>query len=549
MEDYKGIYYNDDEEQSYYEGGAHFKYSELYKILEELSKKLNSKKIPKILKKVRLNFLISIFQNNNANNKTRNVKNNISQSKTNNDSNFTHNNDINIYLNKYIFNKKKTRNRNNNIFLPKKTFNLSSQKFDINKSINAINNTYLINNSKYTKNLCLKSRNKIPSIFKARPNTILNKNKKNNINKENKKICYSKDIKNISNKLKNKKRNYSMIGYSNIININLNHNLTDRENFMNKKELNINNKSPTGLSYKSKNNNVLSGIYINLSNLDISSKKELNSDRNNKHNNNKNNYIRIISKNIFNCNHTGAFLRNNAFQRAKLSYISSHSVSKSKSNIKSNKKKSNIIMNNKNAQPKRNKSNFSNIIKTTLMDDLSKLKKIKKKQKNIIVYNYKKGNKLIYNSNVKIITKKKIDKNNKNLNTKFKNDIIFNDKDEIPGTMTSRTRNLKTSNIFFKTNSIDVEKNKIELNTNKENYTMNKKINSNIINISNQLIKHQYINKNYAILKNKKSPEKYSNKYRKKIEIKNNSEKNLNDNNIIMLSELKRKNKKYSKNK
>ena len=213
-----------------------------------------------------------------------------------------------------------------------------------------------------------------------------------------------------------------MIGYSNIININLNHNLTDKENFMNKKELNINNKSPTGLSYKSKNNKVLSGIYINLSNLDISSKKELNSDRNNKHNNNKNNYIRIISKNIFNCNHTGAFLRNNAFQRAKLSYISSHSVSKSKSNIKSNKKKSNIIMNNKNAQPKRNKSNFSNIIKTTLMDDLSKLKKIKKKQKNIIVYNYKKGNKLIYNNNVKIITKKKIDKNNKNLNTKFKNE-------------------------------------------------------------------------------------------------------------------------------
>lgn len=46
MEDYKGIYYNDDTEQKYYEGGAHFKYKDLYKILEELSKKLNSKKIP-----------------------------------------------------------------------------------------------------------------------------------------------------------------------------------------------------------------------------------------------------------------------------------------------------------------------------------------------------------------------------------------------------------------------------------------------------------------------------------------------------------------------
>ena len=35
MEEYKGIYYNDDKEQQYYEGGAHFKYKELYKILEK----------------------------------------------------------------------------------------------------------------------------------------------------------------------------------------------------------------------------------------------------------------------------------------------------------------------------------------------------------------------------------------------------------------------------------------------------------------------------------------------------------------------------------
>jgi len=53
MEDYKGIYYNDDTERQYYEGGAHFKYLELYKILEELAKKLNSKKIPKTIKHVR----------------------------------------------------------------------------------------------------------------------------------------------------------------------------------------------------------------------------------------------------------------------------------------------------------------------------------------------------------------------------------------------------------------------------------------------------------------------------------------------------------------
>jgi len=54
MEEYKGIYYNDDKEQQYYEGGAHFKYKELYKILEEFAIKINSKKIPKKIKNVRI---------------------------------------------------------------------------------------------------------------------------------------------------------------------------------------------------------------------------------------------------------------------------------------------------------------------------------------------------------------------------------------------------------------------------------------------------------------------------------------------------------------
>ena len=62
MEDYKGIYYNDDKEQNYYEGGAHFKYNDLYKILEELSKKLNSKKIPnKTIKHVRIFYNIKFY--------------------------------------------------------------------------------------------------------------------------------------------------------------------------------------------------------------------------------------------------------------------------------------------------------------------------------------------------------------------------------------------------------------------------------------------------------------------------------------------------------
>ena len=36
MNDYKGLYYNDDNEQAFYEGGAHFKYIDLYRKLERL---------------------------------------------------------------------------------------------------------------------------------------------------------------------------------------------------------------------------------------------------------------------------------------------------------------------------------------------------------------------------------------------------------------------------------------------------------------------------------------------------------------------------------
>ena len=36
IDNYKGIYFGNDNEQQFYEGGAHFKYSDLYNILENL---------------------------------------------------------------------------------------------------------------------------------------------------------------------------------------------------------------------------------------------------------------------------------------------------------------------------------------------------------------------------------------------------------------------------------------------------------------------------------------------------------------------------------
>jgi hypothetical protein len=36
MHEFKGIYFNDTQEQKYYEGGAHFKYNDLFNRLEKL---------------------------------------------------------------------------------------------------------------------------------------------------------------------------------------------------------------------------------------------------------------------------------------------------------------------------------------------------------------------------------------------------------------------------------------------------------------------------------------------------------------------------------
>jgi len=472
------------------------------------------------------------------------VKNNLNQSKTNNESNFfTNNNDINIYLTKYIFNKKKTRNRENNIFFNKKTFNLSSQKYDMNGSINVINNTYLNNNTKnyiFNKNFFIKSRNKIPSCHKGRPNTIINKNKNLLVKKSKEKKKNSKDKKDLSKNLKSKRRNYSMIGYNNIININLNNinqNLTDRDNMINIKD-NTMNKSPNHYSKNARHNKVLSGIYINLSNLGNIVKKEINSERNAK--NNKNSYIRIMNQNQSNYTRPGAFLRHNAFYKAKQSFLSSHSVSKSKSNIKNNKKnKSNKnIKGNPNLQQKRNKSNFSN----TLIDDLSKLKKISNKPKKINIENYKKGKKLSKDIGIDIFQKKIVGRNQKN-SSNFGGGIIINNNEKITGALTSRTRNLKTYNIFFKTNSIDIDKIKIiDINNNKENCNTNRRQNNNNnnkINNSNNIMKKNFINLN-DIIRSKKYQENHLKKISKITILKNNIEKASNDNNIYVPNGLRK---------
>jgi hypothetical protein len=58
MEDYKGIYYNhnDDDEQDFYEGGAHFRYKDLYDILLRLEKQYNDQRQKSVLQQKVITF-------------------------------------------------------------------------------------------------------------------------------------------------------------------------------------------------------------------------------------------------------------------------------------------------------------------------------------------------------------------------------------------------------------------------------------------------------------------------------------------------------------
>ena len=59
MDEYKGIYYGEESERKFFEGGAHFKYIHLYKILDKLSKEQKQKlQREKTSQKNKTNFLL-----------------------------------------------------------------------------------------------------------------------------------------------------------------------------------------------------------------------------------------------------------------------------------------------------------------------------------------------------------------------------------------------------------------------------------------------------------------------------------------------------------
>lgn len=212
MEDYKGIYYNDTKEQKFYEGGAHFKYTTLYKILLSLGgvtvdeeyehSSINSYRMEKIKSNKDIDSLLRKVEGKKSKYKTRNLAH---FSYVNNPNTQIKLNPHNTNLSKKVFLSKKDfylRNDNNNndhsYFFDKRNRNKYNDYTNSTLSINNlskdnINNLLmhiLLNKRKekikkynilnYSK--CIHNRNRSEVFENNNHSTRLNKTRTNNRN-------------------------------------------------------------------------------------------------------------------------------------------------------------------------------------------------------------------------------------------------------------------------------------------------------------------------------------------------------------------------------
>ena len=147
VNNYKGVYFrNDSKEQKFYEGGAHFKYKELYKVLENIA--LNKSKEKKgISEEPKKNSKFKYFDNNLNENISRNIKNikPLIDSLTQKLSEITKNkSNRNYYIEKpYSF-----LDKNNNNFINKQSRNFKQYVPNNSKAhIKKNNNTYITYNN------------------------------------------------------------------------------------------------------------------------------------------------------------------------------------------------------------------------------------------------------------------------------------------------------------------------------------------------------------------------------------------------------------------
>ena len=247
MDEYKGIYYGDENERKYFEGGAHFQYIKLYKILEKIARERNLKEREnEFYIHKRNNMSSSLNKKAMKDKKTRNILsfldnnklsyNTISINQNNNRNDSFNNNHHQTYLS--LLNKNNLKNQ------IKPNFSLTNQK----------------------KNL--PSRNKDSSfIFKGRPNTILKEDLHNILFMKKNHLISSSMEKKVKNNNKyimplNNKRSLPDLKPDLKINVN-----SKISNFFDKKNSTKNHKSNNNI--KNNNNSTANRIKTNLSYLEV----------------------------------------------------------------------------------------------------------------------------------------------------------------------------------------------------------------------------------------------------------------------------------------
>ena len=308
MNEYKGIYYGDEREQKYFEGGAHFQYIKLYKILEKIAEERHKKEQDKKLLRVNKSKNINKIIINNDIKKTRNIINHL--------------NGIKLEFNTISNNSNKRNHILNNQIL----FSSNNNSNTKSRSQSKKSDFSLINNKKE-----IDSRNKqYYKDIRGKPNTII----KYRVNKKNNRV--------LSSSIEQKNRSIIKVKYP----INFKRSLPELSSIKSKKLKNYSN---------NKNQVINNDIRIKIKNLNIKSIiKDYKSDNisiinNNKKNNiNKNDSINIQTyfnrklednhnENLLNENNINNELQTKIFDNSNISKNSK--ISKSKELKLSRKKK------------------------------------------------------------------------------------------------------------------------------------------------------------------------------------------------------------------
>ena len=505
MKEYKGIYYSDDNEKKFFEGGAHFKYIKLYQRLEQLAseQKLKEKeiyinknnKLKNILNNNNMNYLDNISQKNKSRNIPAYLNNMTSTSITNYNKNKSHNNNA-------LTENKKNGDYNDSSMKNKTNYHRTyiiiqnNKKDNSNKNIKSLG---IINQKKI-----IISRNKPPSIIlKGRPKTIFKEGgiqnsvffRKNNL---------------ISNLIEQEKHNKNILtdtlnkrSFPNINNINNRYKLKGiktNESYLVNKSGNKTERNKGGQSEKwNKSQKSISRIKIRLNSTNIKNpkikikkKKFIINERKKINERTKSNLTNFVYRNIIE-----RFNYKKEIDNENCNKKESNNKKLNKKRCKNNPNKILIFPNeNASASKTKSKNNLNNQIKKIVSKPNITQNLNKKMSSNLcqLPFNEKSRN---INTQINDINDSFVLKSNQNI--KRRNNVIMN---------TSRNGNdekFKTSFKIKQNNKVIQQKNII----NKYSQNINKKINKNQIiscsNINNykKNINYKYVIDNFRINKEK----------------------------------------------